>query len=313
MDEQIKIVFYNAIKVSAAHTYCDFDMDDSANPSFRQVEELVELILRDAFANAREKSSAAEGRERTARKKFDYLRAQMIMALFENTKVVVGLGRRPKSQSHLNLLSQDLVQEIWSFVGMEKPVAATIQARSGPAILPFEGWCSDSWTQETKQIDLSDMTLYQPGQNIIIPLTTPEFHMTAPCYRDLRKYIKAHAGWDAQRIVATLQQRTAYSAHQKGKVYFINAIYKVRGQPPTKKRPRKTETAPFRHLLLQQRDATSALAAAVQSARINGQVDPTCLHRAVGAGYSKYFVLGQVAEYWDGVKDATSQAKKSKT
>jgi len=289
-------------------------MDDFTNLSIQHFffEELL-LLLGNLCANAKEKSSAAKCRERTAVSKFDYLESQMNMALIENTRVVVGLGCHPKSESSFNLLLPELVQHILGFVGMEKPADTdVVKGRRGLAIVPYEDWraCSRSTTMEETglDIDLADINLYKSGQKIIIPLTTPKHHLTAPCYRDLRKHIKAHEGWDIQRIVATPQQKRAYDEHRKGGVYFTNAIYKVLGRPTTRKRRRKTDVLSGPLSPTQQAKATSFLAAAVQSAGIDGQVDPLCLQRAASAGYSKYFVLRKASEYWGTGKDTKHEA-----
>lgn len=293
------------------------EMDDFTNLLIQHFF-FEELLLGNPWANAKEKSSAAECRERTAVKKFDYLRSQMNMALIENTRVIVGLGCHPKSESSFNLLTPELVRHILGFVGMEKPADADVgNGRMGLAIVPCEGWraCSRSTKMEETDIDidLADMNLYKSGKKIIIPFTTPKHHLTAPCYRDLRKHIKAHAGWDIQRIAATPQQKRAYDEHRRGRVYFTNAIYKVLGKPPTRKRRRKTGFLSEPLSPTQQAKATSVLVAAVQSAGIDGQVDHVCLQRATNVGYSKCFVLCKVAEYCVLTgKDIKHKAKKKK-
>jgi len=32
-------------------------------------------------------------------------------------------------------------------------------------------------------IDFDDMTLYEPGGKVTIPLTRPDYHLTQPCFR----------------------------------------------------------------------------------------------------------------------------------
>jgi len=32
-------------------------------------------------------------------------------------------------------------------------------------------------------IDFNDMTLYEPGNKVTIPLTRPDYHLTQPCFR----------------------------------------------------------------------------------------------------------------------------------
>jgi hypothetical protein len=90
------------------------------------------------------------------------------------------------------------------------------------------------------------MSLYTtPGMKIIIPLTVPNEHLTAPRYRDLRKHVKDHPNWDVKRVVATPAQKQEYRVTRKGSVYFISVVYTVPGMitKTTRKRKKSSDTA----------------------------------------------------------------------
>ena len=276
-----------------------------------------------------EKSGSAKHREVVATKKFDYLETQMKMALFENTKVVLGLGIK-SNNSPLRLLSVELIDHVMSFVGGSvkgNRAKEVSRNRSGLAIIPFEGChyrdCGSkprgNNTEEEEEhnvgINLADLDLYTPGKKISIPLTLPNHHMTGPCYRDLRKHIISKDGWDVKRVTATPEQRREYRETRKGKSYFINAVYKVQGVEPKKKRSRKSPPEKAKSLTAEEEGgAKTALEKAVASAENDGEVDPGCLQQAINAGYSKQFVLGKAAYRWNEMKDTKpSAAKKPKT
>lgn len=270
------------------------------------------------WANAREKSSAASHREDVATSKFDYVKQQMQMAIIENTKTIIGMGCLPQSTSPFRLLSPELVENIYSYLGYPQPDENVARGRSGLAIVPFEGWRrrrNDPGDQEVG-MNLADMTLFAPGSKITIPLTSPAHHLTSPCYRDLRKHIKKCAGWDVKRIAATPEQKKQFKQYRKGKVFFVNVVYEVgpgkKKATKGSKHPRKSPGDPIPEPLSpeQQGEATSALDEAVQSAGINGKIDPVRLQTAIDAGYSKCFLLGKANEYWDSVKDTKPPAAK---
>ena len=139
---------------------------------------------------------------------------------------------------------------------------------------------------------------------------------------DLRKHVHNYANWDVRRTAATQQQKEEYKERRKGTVYFINAIYSVPGKASGKrKRGKSTTTATLGggkkksppELLLSsgtQGKATFALQAAIQSAAsdANGNVEPEIFQRALDAGYSRHFILGNL----DSLKDTKLPAKKTK-
>ena len=159
------------------------------------------------------------------------------------------------------------------------------------------------------------MSLYNPGEKISIPFSKPDFHLTGPCYRDFRRHIKQFPSWGVQRIAATTKERR--KVYRKGTVYFVNIIYNVPGRKTTKRKrgPTKLDPVPEPLLPKQQKKATRALEAAVESAGINRGmhwlVDPVLLQRAEDAGYSKRFVLVKVSEHWNTGRTPSLQQRRS--
>jgi len=314
---------------------------------FRMIAQQIQLRYSyndDRWANASEKSAAAIRREDEAKDKFDHLKSQMELALYENTMTMIGLAIHAKesNKSPLKLLSSDVMEHVLGFAACTKPMGASVKSiatgRTGGslAIVPFEGWGSAAAPSKLRSekknapdeapLNLADMSMYQPGCKIIIPLTKPNLHLTGPCYRDLRKHVKSHANWDVQRTAATPQEKRQYKETRRGKVYFINVIYKVPGKVVAGKRKRETSTAttaaaasggkrksPLEALSSEmQANATSVLQAAIQSAAndANGNVEPEVFQRALDAGYSKHFIYGKMN--LDSIKDTKPPAKKMK-
>ena len=207
----------------------------------------------------REKSIAAQRRESQAMAMFKFLDSQMKLAMYENVMTTIGLASHARSKSPLKLLSSDVIDQVLAYAGHKKPSSKDVKAANEwrkkqrtLAIVPL------AETQSLKEADithlnLADTSLFRTGAKIVIPLLTPEHHLTQPCWRgkflmlasiviafaiaktqnhfmplDLRKYIKGHANWDAKRIEATFLQKIRYAgAIQSSKMYFINAVYSI--------------------------------------------------------------------------------------
>lgn len=279
---------------------------------------------RNPWADRAEKSTAASRRENEAKGKFDFLRSQMELALYENTMTTIGLACHATSKSPLKLLPKDVMEHVLGFSGCTKPTRSAVKTaaagRSGLAIVPLVGWRQKKNAPDETPLNLADVSLFQPGIKIVIPLTKPNLHLTGPCYRDLRKHVHNYANWDVRRTAATEHQKQEYKESRKGTVYFINAIYSVSRKAPGKRKRGKLATAagggkkksPPELLLSSgtQGKATFALQAAIQSAAsdANGNVEPEIFQRALDAGYSKHFILGNL----DSLKDTKLPAKKTK-
>ena len=58
-------------------------------------------------------------------------------------------------------------------------------------------------------------------------LLQPSTHLTAPCWRDFRKWMKtSHPKWDAKKRQASDAEKVASGETRKGKVYFVDVSYK---------------------------------------------------------------------------------------
>ena len=180
------------------------------------------------------------------------------------------------------------------------------------------------------------MSLYEPGNKIVIPLTLPSFHLTQPCFRDLKKHVQKSSGWELKRSVCSAEEKKRHKVTRKSNAYFVNAIYKVPGtatkkkkskkknsaksastsgsaSTSTKKRAATTTKATKKPVYKANPAATAALKAALNSAQErNGVVDPACLKTALGFGYSQAFIDAKVDEQEAlNVKPAAKKMKKN--
>jgi hypothetical protein len=70
-------------------------------------------------------------------------------------------------------------------------VAAAASARPVPKSNKKQGKKGDAGkVPELERVDLTDFSLYRPGEKIVIPLTTPDEHLTGPCWRGMYQLIK---------------------------------------------------------------------------------------------------------------------------
>ena len=133
-------------------------------------------MLHDAYhqnpwSHANEKSVAAQGREDQARGRFDHLKNQMDLALYENTMTTIGLACHAKSDSPLKLLPTDVLDNILAFAGCTKPlliraVKSTLARRTANEIVPFAGLRTPE-----NQLNLGDVSLFHPGSKLVIPFS----------------------------------------------------------------------------------------------------------------------------------------------
>jgi len=172
-------------------------------------------------------------------------------------------------------------------------------------------------------VDFSDLSLYEPGEKITIPLTMPNFHLTQACFRDLKKHVVKSSGWDLKRVECTENQKALHKIKKKSKAYFVNATYQVPGKkskkkkasatkkaasasaasasasapaPETKKRA-ATATKATKVTYKANPAATAALQAVLASAQDgDGVVDSEILQKALSKGFSKAFLAAKVDE-----------------
>jgi hypothetical protein len=78
-----------------------------------------------------------------------------------------------------------------------------------------------------------------PTGKTIIPLLQPHCHLTGHTWGTFRKFVVAHAGWNAKRRAATPEEKKKSGEKRKGKVYFVDVIYTA----PTKKEMPPTSAA----------------------------------------------------------------------
>lgn len=141
--------------------------------------------------------------------------------------------------------------------------------------------------------------------------------------------MRQNDGWDVKRVAATDAQKRAYRETRKGKVYFVDLYYTVPGKATKKRAKAPSATAANKRAKtggtaapavasapplsagiaaakvplspkkkVNPKDARNALDAAVFSgvSSATGVVDDEKLELAVNAGYSKHFILAQVAK-----------------
>jgi hypothetical protein len=165
----------------------------------------------------------------------------------------------------------------------------------------------------------------------------PHFHLTNPCFRDLKKHVKKSEGWDLKRIECTAAQKRDQRIFKNSRAYFVNAIYKVPGTLKKKKTKKATKssassstsekkshapaskkraaTAPTKKKVYKTNpEATAALQAVLESAQDdpNGAVNAGFLKNALAFGYSQAFIDAKIVEQEElAVKPAAKRTKNS--
>lgn len=166
-----------------------------------------------------EKSRHAKRRERETTAKFDSIKNNMETAMVENTIVEV---RAPDSTAPLKSVPTVLMNNILGFVfgkgykGIEAKEDATASSSSAVAASSAtakaggrrsrksvnyseldvdatqgKGGKKASKKSKESEFDFNDMSLYEPGNTITIPLSKPDHHLTQPCYRGTCSYVSS--------------------------------------------------------------------------------------------------------------------------
>lgn len=65
-----------------------------------------------------------------------------------------------------------------------------------------------------------------PKEDVIHQLLTPNMSLTAPCYRDFSKYVKAKPGWTCKQTEASATQLTKYKV-KKATAYYTDVIFSM--------------------------------------------------------------------------------------
>mmetsp|Transcript_13492 Transcript_13492/g.19213 ORF Transcript_13492/g.19213 Transcript_13492/m.19213 type:complete len:329 (+) Transcript_13492:63-1049(+) len=286
-----------------------------------------------------EKSRHSLNRENEAKKKFDAMRRTMEATMIETT---INEAREEGSNSHLQKLPNDALNNVYGYLlgkEFENDENAKISKQISEAIPRIDHRARTVKKVGEKYlqfgVDFSDLSLFEPGNKITIPLTLPNFHLTQPCFRDLKKHVVKSSGWDLKRVVCTPAEKKLHKVTRKSNAYFVNAIYKVPGTakkksrkkastsntnvslsaayasvsapaafasasaPNAKKRaaPAPATKAPKKPAYKANPAATAALQAALASAQDgDGVVDPECLKKALSFGFSKAFIDAKVDE-----------------
>jgi len=182
------------------------------------------------FSN--EKSKGALAREETATAKFHAVREKVDPASLTNKARLIGLATKPESESIFRRLPADSVENILGYVRGKTTdtdgktdaaaVAALRPTRVARAAKKSNKASKDDDNDDGKEeLDLRSMMkdLAVPGRTIVIPLLTPDIHLTSACWRDFSRAVRAHDGWNAKRIAATPDEKKKFKEYRKVRPY----------------------------------------------------------------------------------------------
>lgn len=79
-----------------------------------------------------------------------------------------------------------------------------------------------------------------PGFSHTMEFLGPQTHLTSVTWSTFNNWVKEHPGWKAKRRVASEEEKKAACAYNRGKSYFVNAVYTV-PDPNKKKQAQKEE------------------------------------------------------------------------
>ncbi len=252
-------------------------------------------------------------------------------------ETTINEAREEGSNSHLQKLPNDALNNVYGYLlgkEFENDENAKISKQISESIprIDHRARTVKKVTDKALQfgVDFSDLSLFEPANKITIPLTLPSFHITQPCFRDLKKHVKESSGWDLKRVVCTPAEKKLHKVTRKSNAYFVNAIYKVPGTAKKKSKKKASTSnaavstsasvvsasapAAFASASVAKKRAapatkapkktykanpaaTAALQAALSSAQdADGVVDPECLKKALSFGFSKAFIDAKVDE-----------------
>lgn len=194
----------------------------------------------DAYWNpwygASEKSASACRREQRVMEEFDAARGKLESAIVNYKVRVVELGCKQESNSMLRQLPSDTVDLILDYVRKNKGQTPSEQhssmmanARAGqftnhaPRIVQSAQAMQGNKAKEGLDIK----ALFVPGKKHNFLLSTPDLHLTGPCWRDFSRYVRTHEGWNVKRKAATSEEKKQFRQTRNGAVYFINAVYSI--------------------------------------------------------------------------------------
>lgn len=122
-----------------------------------------------------DKSEAAKRREKEVQDKFNFLKAQMDVACWENTMTMLALGRKGASESCLRHLSDDMFAQVLDFAGVKKPSGSAVKlfasrrSTGTNEIIPFVGYSARAQrAKNPPTMNLADSTLFVAGTKISV-------------------------------------------------------------------------------------------------------------------------------------------------
>lgn len=80
-----------------------------------------------------------------------------------------------------------------------------------------------------------------PEKEATVELLKPSTHLTAPCWRDFKKFVTQHEGWSTKRRQATDAEKRQHGETRKGAVYFVDVTFKPSAKAA--KAPKSTSKA----------------------------------------------------------------------
>eukprot|EP00984_Skeletonema_dohrnii_P000979 scaffold316_cov122-Skeletonema_dohrnii-CCMP3373.AAC.11 len=252
-------------------------------------------------------------------------------------ETTINEARAEGSNSHLKHLPNDALNNVYGYLlgkEFENNEDAEISDQITKSIPKIDRRIMKKGDKKLQfGVDFSDLSLYEPGEKITIPLTMPNFHLTQACFRDLKKHVVKNSGWDLKRVECTEKQKKQHKIKKKSKAYFVNATYQVPGKkskkkasatkkaastsaasatkktastsvasasasaPETKKRAATATKATKVPTYKANPAATAALQAVLASAQDGeGVVDSAILQQALSKGFSRAFLAAKVDE-----------------
>ena len=188
------------------------------------------------FYVASEKSSAASHREEIAKTLFHHMRQDVETLLHERAIHALALCWG-SSSSPLNSLAFDTMKHIVSYLGRPHPLE-TNQFRYSNLVDVMDedkGVVFDGLKMANVHKDA--IRKLAPGSAVTIPLSSPNLHLTGPCYRDFAKHVRSFDGFHSKRIRVTGSEKYQYAMGGKHSVYWILIVFRM----PIRRPPNKTK------------------------------------------------------------------------
>lgn len=175
------------------------------------------------FRHASEKSSAASHREEIARMLFHHIRRDVDIVLHERAMdaLVLCWG---SSSSPLSTLPIDIMDHIVSYIGRSHPVET--KHTDNPLVDVMDKRVLFDGLKMTK-VDKDAIRKLAPGSATTIPLSSPNLHLTRPCYRDLARLVRSFKGYRCKRIPVTGHQKYQFTNGGKHTIYWIFIVFKM--------------------------------------------------------------------------------------